>query len=245
MTSPRLLVIQHEDECPPAWFGEWLTDAGLQLDVVEAHRGDPVPVDLGPCAGLMVLGGEMGANDDVSYDWLKATRMLIATVVDAGQPFLGICLGHQLATVALGGAVDRNPSGPAEGLTPVSLTAAGRGDPLLAGSDGLRSVQWNGDVALRLPAGAVPLATAPDGSVQAARFGDRAWGVQFHPEASPAVFRSWTVDKPTTRPIREHVLAAAEGIEAATDELRVAWEPLARRFAEIVRRSLSPAASGS
>jgi GMP synthase (glutamine-hydrolysing) len=235
VTSARLLVIQHEDECPPAWFGDWLVDAGLELDVVEAHRGHPVPVKLGARDALMVLGGEMGANDDAAHDWLKPTKALIATVVDADQPFLGICLGHQLATVALGGEVIRNPGGPAEGLTPVTLTPAGHNDPLLAASDGLRSVQWNGDIAARLPEGAVSLATAPDGTVQAARFAGRAWGVQFHPEASPAVFRSWTVDKPADRPPRDRVVAAAAAIDAAEPELRAAWEPLARRFAELVR----------
>jgi GMP synthase (glutamine-hydrolysing) len=235
VTVARLLVIQHEDECPPAWFGEWLTDAGLELHVVQAHRGDQVPARLGSHVALMVLGGEMGANDDAAHDWLAPTRALIATVVDAGQPFLGICLGHQLATVALGGEVTRNPHGPAEGLTAVVLTPAGRDDPLLADSEGRRSVQWNGDIAARLPDGAVSLATAPDGTVQAARFRDRAWGVQFHPEASPAVFRSWTVDKPSDRPVRDHVVAAAAAIDAAEAELRAAWEPLARRFAELVR----------
>jgi GMP synthase (glutamine-hydrolysing) len=232
VTLPRLLVIQHEDECPPAWFGEWLTVAGLELDVVEAHHGDPVPADLGSHDALLVLGGEMGANDDAAHAWLQPTKALIATVVDAGQPFLGICLGHQLATVALGGEVTRNPDGMAGGLTTVALTSAGRDDPLLAASDGLRSVQWNGDIAARLPEGAVALATAPDGTVQAARFATRAWGVQFHPEASPAVFRSWTVDKPSDRPVRDHVVAA---IDAAAAELRAAWEPLARRFAALVQ----------
>ena len=50
---------------------------------------------------------------------------------------------------------------------------------------GRQAVQWNDDIVTRLPAAASVLAVAPDGSVQAARFGARAWGVQFHPEVSP------------------------------------------------------------
>jgi GMP synthase (glutamine-hydrolysing) len=235
VSAPRLLVIQHEDACPPAWFGEWLRGAGVQLDVLAAHRGDDVPSDLGRHDGLLVLGGEMSANDDATCDWLEPTKGLIETVVGADQPLLGICLGHQLMTAALGGEVTRNPNGHAGGLTPVALTGEGHADPLLAGFDGLRSVQWNGEIAARLPEGAVTLATAPDGTVQAARFGERAWGVQFHPEASPEVFRRWTVDKPSARPVREHVIAAVTEIEAAADELHAAWEPLAHRFAQLVR----------
>lgn len=230
MSRPRVLTIQHEDACPPDWFGEWLSAAGIDLEVVMAHRGDPVPPALDGQVGLLVLGGQMGANDDATVPWLPATKELIRHTVGAAQPLLGICLGHQIATAALGGEVTRNPKGHAGGLTPVGLNDAGRSDPLLQGTDGLPSVQWNDDIAARLPTGAVQLGTAPDGSVQAARFGPRAWGVQFHPEASPAVFRGWSVDKPSPSP---RAIAAAAAVDAAEAELVAAWRPLAERFAAL------------
>ena len=103
MTAPRVLVIQHEDDCPPAWLGEWLAAAGLTLDVRRGDHGDEVPRDLDGADALIVLGGEMGAYDDEAYPWLPATRRLIAAVMPTGAPFLGVCLGQQLAAVALGG----------------------------------------------------------------------------------------------------------------------------------------------
>ena len=236
----RLLVIQHEDSCAPAWFGEWWTQEGLGYDALLAHRGEPVPASLGSYDGLVVLGGEMGANDDADFSWLTPTKTLIRDAVGSGAAFLGICLGHQLAAVALGGEVVRNPHGHARGLTPVGFTAAGATDPLLAAvRPGALAVQWNGDIVSRLPESAVELATSPDGTVQAARFGERAWGVQFHPEASPDVFDSWTLGKPSAAaPGAVDVPAVAAAIRRAEPTLRTDWRPLAVRFAEIVGAAL-------
>ena len=238
--SSRLLVIQHEDACAPAWFGEWWAEAGLGYDAVLAHRGEPVPASLGSYDGLVVLGGEMGANDDVDFPWLPATKALISAVTRSGRCFLGICLGHQLAAAALGGEVVRNARGHSRGLTPVVLTAAGSDDPLLSAvRPGAAAVQWNADVVTRLPHEAVELATSPDGTVQAARFGERSWGVQFHPEASPDVFDGWTLGKPSAgAPSGLDVRAVAADIRAAELRLRADWQPLATRFAEIVGSTL-------
>ena len=231
----KALLIQHEDECPPAWFGRWFRVSGLDYDVVLGHRGEQVPTTLGSYAALVVLGGEMGAHDDESCPWLTPTKALIRHTVENDGAFLGICLGHQLAGAALGGEVIVNPNGQAKGLTVVSRTSAGEADALTkAIRPGALAVQWNDDVVWRLPEGAVELATAPDGTVQAARFGERAWGVQFHPEAGAEVFDSWTGSAKGDEEQREQQRKAAELIRAADEQLRADWRPLAERFAEIV-----------
>lgn len=239
--KPTVLVVQHEDNCPPGWFGDWLTAAGLQLDVLEAQRGRAIPAALVDHAGLLVLGGEMGATDDDTVRWLAPTRALIATTVAGGSPFLGICLGHQLAAVALGGEVTRNPHGHGTGVTPYSPTPEAATDPLFGRlAPGLPAIQWNNDIVSTLPDQASLLGRSPDGTVQVARYGPRAWGVQFHPEASPAIFRSWTTDKPSAREARADgidVFGAAATVEEYAVELRRAWEPLARRWARVVKES--------
>ncbi|MCQ8208476.1 type 1 glutamine amidotransferase, partial [Cutibacterium acnes subsp. acnes] len=116
--------------------------------------------------------------------WLAPTRQLISRTVRAGTPFLGICLGHQLATVALGGQVctsDHFCLGAAE----MHLTPEGKKDPLLSVYDGHRGIHFNNDVAVVLPEDAVLLARDPTGQIEAVRFAERAWGVQFHPECTP------------------------------------------------------------
>lgn len=234
--APRLLIVQHADDCPLEWFGEWFREAGLSFEVIMGHRGDAVPGNLSGYDGLVVLGGEMGAYDDETHPWLAPTKRLIAKVVEVGQCFLGICLGHQLATVALGGTVIVNPAGQAKGLTRVTLTDAGRADPVIqAIRPGAQSIQWNSDIAVNLPAGAVTLATSPDGTIQAARFGVRAWGVQFHPETSPEEFASWlAASGADEKPDDVDASEVLRDIQRAQETLQADWEPVARRFAEVV-----------
>jgi GMP synthase (glutamine-hydrolysing) len=231
--APRLLVVQHEPDAPVAWLGEWWAALGLDLDVVRGDLGEPVAEHLADHDGLVVLGGAMGACDDALAPWLAPTRALLADAVAGGIPTLGVCLGHQLAAVALGGTVGRNPAGRTVGLVPVHLTDAGATDPLLAGLGGLRAVHYNDDVVLDPPAGVSILATLPDGQPQALRFGPVAWGVQFHPETSPEVFGSWLRwDSPSGLTPAEHALLAT--VTAAREPLRAAWQPLAERFARLV-----------
>lgn len=227
--SPRLLVVQHEDDCPPGLIEPWLGSAGIDCDVLEAHRGRAVPAELVDHAGLVVLGGRMGAEDDTEHRWLLPTRALVAGTVASGRPFLGVCLGHQLAAVALGGTVTPNPHGRARALVPFGATEDGRQDPLTSAlPPGSPVLHWNNDVAVELPAGAVRLASAPDGTVQAARFGPSAWGVQFHPEVDAGIVSRWARgDEPAAE---QETLAA---LRSRRQELHRAWEALIRRFARI------------
>ena len=222
----RLLVVQHERDAPVGWLGEWWSELRVELDVVDGDLGAPVPGSLaGRADGLVVLGGAMGACDDATSPWLTPTKALIADTVRRGAPCLGVCLGHQLAAVALGGRVERNPHGRTRGIRPVCLTEAGRTDPLLAGLHGAPAVHYNDDVVTALPEGAQVLARTDDGMPQAVRFGPSAWGVQFHPETSPEIFATWGEGGQGE---------AHREVEAARARLRTAWAPVAAAFAGLL-----------
>ncbi|MFW6775383.1 type 1 glutamine amidotransferase [Nocardioides sp. CPCC 205120] len=246
MSRARLLVVQHQDDCPPARFETWLADAGCALDVRHAGDGDPLPADLADVDGLLVLGGSPGAYDDAVAPWLPAVRALVVDAESRGVPTLGICLGHQLAAVALGGSVARDPQGQTWGLTPVGWTAAAADDPLLApvvaARPEARAVHWNNDVVTRLPAGATMLATGPGARVQAARLARSVWGVQLHPEADGGVVECWAAAEEPAHPARgvlgRDVLTA---IDDAHDELGATWAPLAASLAHLAAQRAAAA----
>ena len=226
-----VLVIQHQEDCPPAMVGDWLSEAGSVLDVRRPYAGDSVPADLTAHDSLLVLGGSMGANDDAENPWLPATRQLIRDAVVAGTPTLGICLGHQLVAVALGGEVDRNPHGQQLGLLPMGWTDAADRDDLFADLIGTGvGVHWNDDIVLRVPDGTTVLARSPEGEVQVARFAPTVWGVQLHPEVDDTILREWAEEDPDryAEGVIEDVLAR---IAAARADLVAGWRPLAQTFA--------------
>jgi GMP synthase (glutamine-hydrolysing) len=231
-----VLVVQHEPACPPAHLGHWLADAGCRLDVRRPYAGDELP-GLDGYAGLLVLGGSMGANDDADHAWLAPVKQLVRDAAFDDVPTLGVCLGHQLVATALGGMVRRNPLGQQVGLADVGWLAEAREDELFAGlATPRRAVFWNHDLVVELPADAVVLAETERGEPQAVRFATTVWGVQFHPEADEKVVAAWAEGDRD-----EHEAAGIDpakvlaGIAEARPELDRAWQPLADRFAAIVR----------
>jgi GMP synthase (glutamine-hydrolysing) len=234
----RVAVVQHEASCPPHLVGTWLADAGADLSVCHAYAGEPLP-DPASYDGIVVLGGAMGANDDADSPWLAPVRQRIRDHADDGVPVLGICLGHQLAAVALGGVVEKNPRGQTFGLLTHTWTADAHLDPLMATvATPRRGVHWHDDLVVALPDGAVVLARAEGVEVQAARFAPTVWGVQHHPEVDLELIGPWAVaDRELHRTQGLDTDAVLADIDAARDELEAAWRPLATRFVEIAGRA--------
>lgn len=225
---PVLLAIEHEPACPPGHLGTWLTEAGADLEVCRPWAGDEVP-DLAPYDGFLVLGGSMGANDDATTPWLAPVKARIRSAVESGLPTLGVCLGHQLVAVALGGESAPNPAGQQVGLFDLGWTPEAATDELMAPlASPRRGVHWNADIVTRLPDGAVVLAATPAGEVQVARFGPTVWGVQLHPEVDEPLVRSWAEgDRDDHLRLGIDQDRALREIDAAREELDDAWRPLA------------------
>ncbi|WP_051276633.1 type 1 glutamine amidotransferase [Marmoricola sp. URHB0036] len=236
--AARVLVVQHQDDCPPALVGQWLVEAGCALDVRRPYAGDQLPDDLTGHDAFLVLGGSMGADDDAEHPWLTATKALIRDAADRGTPTLGICLGHQLAASALGGEVARNPHGQQLGLLPMGWTAAAPRDELTAGLvEAGVGIHWNDDIVTRAPDGTETLATAPGGELQVARFATRVWGVQLHPEVDEQILATWAEEDPDryAEGVLDDVLSR---IVAARAQLEAGWRPLATALATLAQNLL-------
>jgi GMP synthase (glutamine-hydrolysing) len=236
MTEPRVLVVQHEPDTGPGWFGDWLSAAGVALDVRHPYAGDELPA-LPAYDGLLVLGGAMAPADDEDCPWLPATRALLAEAVTSGVPAFGICLGAELLALGCGGQVRRGLAGPELGVLGVDLEPAAADDPVFGALRGpSRVVQWHWEEIATLPEGAVQLASSPAYPHQAFRVGAAAWGVQGHPEVTGDIAAAWARE--------DSPLLLAEGrtpddlvaeVRGAETELAGTWRPLAEAFATVVR----------
>jgi len=231
----RLLVVEHEADAGLGLLGERFEELGVETAVVGPDAGRPVPASLDGYDGLIVLGGTMGPTDDEEAPWLPATRRLLVDAIERSVPALGVCLGAQLLATAAGGHVRRIPGAPEVGLYAVRLADAAADDPLLGGFEAeLPVVQWHWLEADRLPEGSEVLASSPACRNQAFRIGDRAWGVQFHPEALGDTAQLW-VD---LEDIEEEGIdpdTVVRDVRAAEPRLRETWSALADSFARIVQ----------
>jgi GMP synthase-like glutamine amidotransferase len=242
-------VVENDPTDDPRRLGEWLTAAGLELEVVRPYRGDELPATLDGYAALVVLGGDQhvyaGPDGQPGAPWFRPLESLLRKAVRHQVAALGVCLGAQLLATAHGGEVGPAAAGPEIGARLVARRDAADRDPIFGPVPMLPDViQWHHDEVCELPAGAVLLAASTDYPHQAFRVGACAWGLQFHIECDTAMVADWAtsneplLDELGTGP--DEVVARADAVMA---DLAEVWQPFAQRFAGVatgvgVRREL-------
>ena len=222
----RVLAIVHDVEAGPGVFRDAIGAAGAELDEWMLSEGRPPPGDPAAYDAVMTFGGPMHADQDREHPWLTDEKALLADLLARRMPLLGVCLGAQLLAEAAGANARRVISGPEIGWYEVRTTNEARDDPLLAPlAARFEGLEWH-SYEFPLPAGAVALASS-DRCLQACRFADAAWGIQFHAEVTLRDFEAWVDD------YRSDADAVAEGIdpEALRVETRARiapWNALGR-----------------
>jgi GMP synthase-like glutamine amidotransferase len=241
----RLLVVVPDESDPPARLGEWLREAGMELDERHLGAGDVPPADLDGFDGLVVLGGAQSALDDeTTSPELVGVRSLLRQALDADLPTLAICLAAQLLAEVGGGKVRTGVDGPEVGATLVAKRDAADADPVFGPLPLSPDViQWHHDEIAELPTGATLLASNPFYANQAFRVGRHVYALQFHIETTPELVRQWAADDPVG------VAAAPYDLEtvclrsdAAHADVQEAWQPFTARFADLVRARAGRAA---
>ena len=185
----NLIVVQHLFCEGPGAFNAVLDDREVERTVIEIDVGETLP-DWRDFDGIIAMGGPMSVNDEAEHPWLIEEKRWLAEAVRARKPFFGACLGVQLLASALGARV--YPLVESEvGLLEVERTAEGLADPVIGAlSAPLVTLQWHGDT-FDIPEGGVLLASSPAAPNQAFRFGDAAYGIQFHLEVTPEMAEQW------------------------------------------------------
>ena len=209
----RVAIVENTRITHHGLVGVALHERAALIDQHRPWTGEALP-DTPEADALVVFGGEQSATDDQTHPYLPALARLMQAYTAADKPVLGICLGAQLLARAYG-AENQLGTTPEFGWCGISLTEAGRADPVLSRAPQSFAIfQWHSDT-FTLPEGATLLATGTTARHQAFRIGRATYGTQFHFEASRAVVADWLARFP------DHVDHMAPGWAARHDALAV------------------------
>jgi GMP synthase (glutamine-hydrolysing) len=152
-------------------------------------------VGLADYDGAVMTGSALNVYDGGAH--IERQIELVRAVAASAIPFFGSCWGMQVAVVAAGGRVRRNPLGREFGFARrIELSGIGRQHPMFAGKPAVfEAVAVHSDDVEQLPAGALVLASNEMG-VQAVELQcgpGTVWAVQYHPEYSFAEIAATTL----------------------------------------------------
>ncbi len=186
-----LLATRAEDLPADEEYALFLRFTGLppeRLRRVRLERGRMPEIDLDEVSGILVGGSPFNASDPVERKSPVQRRVedemaaLVDEVVARDHPFLGACYGVGTLGTRLGAPLDGTFAEPIS-VVDVSLTAAGRDDPLTEGlPTTFAAFVGHKEAISALPPAATLLASSPTCPVQMFRLKQNVYATQFHPE---------------------------------------------------------------
>ncbi len=179
-------IFRHHPGEGPGYFATFLDAHGIPWQLICIDAGVLPPPTCADFSGLCFMGGPMSVNDDLP--WLPPTFELIRSAVAAGVPVIGHCLGGQLISKALGGAVTKNPVKEL-GWGEVAATGPAAHD-WLDEIDRFEAFHWHGET-FSIPAGATRILKSAYCENQAFVMGPHL-GLQCHVEMTAAMISLWS-----------------------------------------------------
>jgi len=185
----KALVIKHLEIEGPGLIGYYMDQKRIPYQILCLDSDVRLPKPDG-FSHIVILGGPMNVNEEDRYPFLKGEDLFIKEAIQRGKSILGICLGAQLMAKALGAKVFKAPVKEV-GWYDVSLTRIGSRDPLFSDLPKTLPVfQWHEDT-FEIPKAGKLIATSSPISHQAFRYGDNAYGLQFHLEVTEKMIKEW------------------------------------------------------
>jgi GMP synthase (glutamine-hydrolysing) len=189
----HVLVIKNVFSEGPGTIEEHLRSQGVRYSIIDLSIGEAAP-EPDAFTHLLIMGGPMAVYEMHRYPYLIKEALLIDRAAKANRHIMGVCLGAQMLAHVLGARVYRGTKKEI-GWYEVALTDEGVNDRLMSalaipGRSAAQVFQWHGDT-FDLPSGSVRLAYSDLYPMQAFRYGDRVYGLQFHIEVTPKIVHDW------------------------------------------------------
>lgn len=232
--NEQLLIVQNISREGPGLLEQVLKDENVAFDLVDLDKGQEIPA-LDNYKALVVLGGPDSANDDTAKMTNELAR--INDALDAGIPYLGICLGLQTLVKAAGGKVVPGEVKEVGFIDPdnnqhaVAITDDGKTDPLLVGLPEALDVFQLHSETVELTPDMTVLATGKFCRNQIVRVATKAYGIQSHFELTPEMLTAWAEQDPDLIPIgKDKLLTDFEAIKQSYTSI---GQTLLRNFLRI------------
>jgi len=185
----QVLIIKHVEIEGPGLIEYCLDQKRIPYQILSLDSGARLPKSE-DFTHIVLLGGPMNVYEEDRYPFLKYEDLFIKEAIQRGKSILGICLGAQLMAKALGAKVFKAPVKEV-GWYDVSLTRIGLRDPLFSELPKTFPVfQWHEDT-FEIPKAGKLIATSSPISHQAFRYGENAYGLQFHLEVTEEMITEW------------------------------------------------------
>ena len=171
---------QHNHFEDLGYIGDWAKSNNFTTSVTRFDLKPELP-SIKDFDWLVIMGGAMGVHDSDQYPWILEEIKFINEVIRSGKIVIGVCLGSQLIASALGAGVYKN-SEPEMGFWPIKFSPEAQQDQVFKHFPANLMVMHFHFDTFELPEGAVAMAESTVTPVQAFRYGNNVFALQFHSE---------------------------------------------------------------
>ncbi len=224
-----LLIVKNVSREGPGILKDILDENNISHDIIDLDAGDKIPNPENYSA-IMVFGGPDSANDTTGK--MLTELEIIKQAIDAGIPYLGICLGMQALVKSCGGSVHANDvkeigfRGEDGNYYSVDIGEEHSHDPLFADLETpLKIFHLHGET-VNITEKMQLLATGKYCWHQIIKIGENAYGIQGHFELTPEMYDVWLDNDP-------------ELMEMDRDKLKTDFELLSDEYSNTGRELFS------
>ncbi len=221
-------IFRHNPGEGPGYFATFLDAHSVPWTLVKVDEGAAVPAAADSFSGLCFMGGPMSVNDDLP--WIAHACALVRQAAERNIPVIGHCLGGQLMSKALGGAVTKNA------VKELGWGKVSRGDTpardWLGNIESFEAFHWHGET-FSIPPGATRILKSDWCDNQAFVMGPHL-GMQCHVEMTDAMIRlwnrAWADEKAAPGPSVQRPEEMYERIDERIAAMRIAADTLYTRW---------------